>query len=136
MDRPRRYDANMGLRSVAWTLLIAIVVVAISGCGTSGTPSTAVMPQEQAISIAHAFNTEWEVSDSRLAVARDLDDRLAPPDRMVWAVAFENPNPGSCPSYAPGVDPFRAPSCPAATVAVVFMDATTGEFLGVRYDGL
>jgi hypothetical protein len=77
---------------------------------------------------------DWEAIQAHLATAADLDPRLQPADRLVWAVSMENRGlPGSCPSLGPGEDPFTAKPCVAAGWATVFFDARTGEYLGVSY---
>lgn len=95
-----------------------------------------VMPRREAEAegLARLGGHEWVVVRSLLAEAVDLDPRLQPADRLVWAVSMENRGlPGSCPSLGPGVDTFTAEPCVAAGWATAFLDARTGASLGVAY---
>jgi hypothetical protein len=75
---------------------------------------------------------EGRALDARLDRASNLDDRLSPPDREVWAVLVLSGQPGSCPSPGAPV-PFDQEPCPFATMVVIYLDARTGEYLGSDY---
>lgn len=91
--------------------------------------------QAEAIALGY-WGPSARVTGVRFARAADLDPRLAPPDRIVWAVTVDSGElPGSCPSLGPGVDPFPLPPCRAAASATLFLDAASGTYLGAAYGG-
>lgn len=91
--------------------------------------------QAEAIALGY-WGPSARVTGVRFARASDLDPRLAPPDRIVWAVTVDSGElPGSCPSLGPGIDPFPLPPCRAAASATVFLDAASGTYLGAGYGG-
>ncbi len=71
------------------------------------------------------------VADVAFARAADLDLRVQPPDRVVWAIAVDSGEPpGSCPSAAAGTDTFAVAPCRALARATLFLDAVSGAYLG------
>ena len=101
--------------------------------GTVPVPDGALIRQQADAAAVSLSLADFRSAGARLAQALDLDARLAPPDRWVWAVSLHNPaGDDVCPD---GVVVDGLP-CPNLSATTTYLDAVTGEPLLVEPGGL
>ena len=92
--------------------------------GTTPVPD-GVLIRQQAEAAAMALSlVAYQPAGARLAQARDLDGRLSPPDRWVWAIALRSPAGNDVCPDGTVVDGLPCPNLSATTT---YLDAASGE---------